>query len=76
LERIYDCESAACQQRKKRKPAPIPLRLAIAYKEKRKVVTITIFGKDNRNIKYVDYPPALDKIIAAIQKMALRMDPS
>ena len=73
LERIYDCESEACQTRKKRKPAPIPLRLAIAYKEKRKVVTISIFGKDNRNIKYVDYPPALDKIIAAIQKMALRM---
>ncbi len=76
LERIYDCESEACQQRKKRKPAPIPLRLAIAYKEKRKVVTISIFGKDNRNIKYLDYPPALDKIIATIQKMALRLEPS
>lgn len=76
LERIYDCESEACQQRKRKKPAPIPLRLAVAYKEKRKVVTISIFGKDNRNIKYVDYPPALDKIIATIQKMALRLDPS
>ena len=65
-----------CQQRQRKKPTPIPLRLAVAYKEQRKVVPISIFGKDNRNIQYVDYPPALDKIIAAIQKMALRMDPS
>ena len=76
MERIYDCETELCQQRKKRKPAPIPLRLAVAYKEQRKVVTIPIFGKDNRNIQYIEYPEALDKIIAAIQKMALRMDPS
>lgn len=73
LERIYDCETEMCQQRKKKKPAPIPLRIAIAYKDKRKVVTVSIFGKDNRNVQYVDYPPALDQIIAAIQKMALRM---
>jgi len=76
MERIYDCETEMCQNRQKKKPAPVPLRLAVAYKDKRKVVTINIFGKDNRNIKYVDYPPALDKIIAAIQKMAFRMDPS
>lgn len=76
LERIYDCETELCQRRKKQKPAPIPLRLAIAYKDRRKVVTISIFGQDNRNIKYVDYPEELDQIIAAIQKMALRMDPS
>lgn len=76
LERIYDCETELCQKRKKNKPAPIPLRLAIAYKDRRKVVTISIFGQDNRNIKYVEYPEQLDQIIAAIQKMALRMDPS
>lgn len=76
LERLYDCETEQCQQRKKRNPAPIPLRLAIAYKDRRKVVTISIFGKDNHKIQYIDYPPALDKIIAAIQKMALRLAPS
>lgn len=76
MERVYGCESELCQNRQKKKPAPVPLRLAVAYKDKRKVVTINIFGKDNRNIQYVDYPPALDKIIAAIQKMAFRMDPS
>ncbi len=76
LERIYDCETELCQKRLKHKPAPIPLRLAIAYKDRRKVVTISIFGKDNRNIQYVEYPEELDQIIATIQKMALRMDPS
>lgn len=76
MDRIYGCQSEICQNRQKKKPSPIPLRLAIAYKDQRKVITINIFGKDNRNIRYVDYPPALDKIIAAIQKMAFRMDPS
>ncbi|MEM6319048.1 MAG: hypothetical protein AAF960_15350 [Bacteroidota bacterium] len=76
MERIYDCQDELCQNRKKKKPMPIPLRLAIAYKDQRKVVTIPIFGQDNRRIQYIDYPPALDKIIAAIQKMALRLDPS
>lgn len=57
-------------------PAPIPLRLAIAYGDKRKVITVSIWGKDARNMKYVDYPPVLDNIIAAIQKMSYRMDPS
>jgi len=76
MKRIYDCETELCQNRKRKKPSPTPLRLAVAYKDQRKVVTISIFGKDNRQIQYVDYPPALDKIISAIQKMALRMDPS
>ena len=76
LERLYDCETEQCKKRKKQNPAPVPLRLAVAYKNRRKVVTINIFGKDNRGIQYIDYPPALDKIIAAIQKMALRLEPS
>ncbi len=76
FQRMYDCESNVCQQRKHNKPTPIPLRLAVAYGNKKRVVTISIWGKDDRNIKYVDYPPALDHIIDAIQRMASRVDPS
>ncbi len=76
MQGLYDCETALCLQRKKVKPSPIPLRLAVAYGNRRKVVTISIWGKDKHHARYVDYPPALDKIIAAIQKMSYRMDPS
>ncbi|HHM21534.1 MAG TPA: hypothetical protein ENJ20_05875 [Bacteroidetes bacterium] len=74
MERIYDCTDPACMKRKKQKPTPVPLRLSVAYGKRKKVVTIAIWGKDNANIKYVDYPPALDNIIDAIQKMANRME--
>jgi len=76
MERIYDCESVICQERKTEQPKPIPLRIAIAYGDRRKVITITIFGKDERKIKYVPYPEALDHIIAGIQNMAHRIDTS
>jgi len=76
MERIYDCQTELCLERKKQRPKPIPLRLAVAYKNQRKVITISIFGKDSKNIQYVSYPPALDKIIATIQKMSFRMEPS
>lgn len=76
MERVYDCESELCQKRKQLKPTPIPLRLAVAYGDKRKVVTIGIFGKDAHNIRYIEYPEVLDKIIAEIQKMSFRMNPS
>lgn len=74
FDRIYDCESLICHKRKKGKPAPVPLRLAIAYGQKKKVVTITIWGKDKHQVQYVDYPPALEAIILAIQKMAHRIE--
>lgn len=74
MERIYDCETAICQKRKQQKPTPIPLRLAITEGSRRKVVTISIWGKDENNIHYVDYPPALDNIIDAIQKMGHRLE--
>lgn len=76
LERLYDCESSWCQERKKEKPRPIPLRLAVAYGTKKKVITISIFGKDKNRIQYINYPPALDNIIDAIQRMAHRIDAS
>lgn len=76
MERIYTCDSHICEQRKAKKPSPIPLRIAVAYGDRRKVITISIFGKDERRIKYVDYPAALDQIIAGIQNMVHRLDAS
>lgn len=74
FETVYDCQNSLCQNRKRDKPTPIPLRLAVAYGSQKKVVTISIWGDDSEKIKYVDYPPALDKIIEAIQRMAHRID--
>ncbi len=72
LERIYDCEDEMCQKRKRQKPTPVPLRLSVSYGQKKKVVTITVWGKDRNNVKYVPYPKELDDIIVSIQKMADR----
>ncbi|MBI5915854.1 MAG: hypothetical protein HY842_10785 [Bacteroidetes bacterium] len=74
LERAYDCSDPRCQRRKSDKPTPIPLRLAVTYGQRKKVVTIAIWGKDDLGIRYVDYPPQLDKIIDSIQRMASRLD--
>ncbi|MFZ4542590.1 MAG: hypothetical protein ACOYOA_00965 [Saprospiraceae bacterium] len=68
-EREYDCLDLACQTRKKYKPSPIPLRISIAYGNKKKVITIAIWGLDERKMKYVNYPAAMDNIIEAIQKL-------
>jgi len=73
FERMYDCESILCQERKHDKPTPIPLRLAVAYGQKKKVITISIWGKDEAKRRYVEYPQVLDNIIDAIQKMAHRI---
>lgn len=72
MERGYDCNTSACMYRKKESPRPVPLRLSVAYGNRKKLITIAIWGKDDLNVKYVDYPPALDYIIEAIQKMANR----
>jgi hypothetical protein len=74
FERMYDCETAFCQERKHAKPTPIPLRLAVAYGNRKRVVTISIFGKDKNKVQYVDYPPAIDNIVDAIQRMASRLN--
>lgn len=73
-DRMYDCTTSNCQERKKEKPTPIPLRLAVAYGDKKKVVTISVWGIDENKVRYVDYPDALDNIIDAIQRMAHRID--
>lgn len=72
--REYDCDDNACLARKKYKPRPNPLRLSIAYGNRKKVVTIAIWGQDDRRIRYVNYPPALDNIIDAIQRFAHRLE--
>ena len=74
LDRMYDCEDALCQKRKGSKPVPVPLRLAVAYGTRKKVVTVSIWGKDKNNMKYVDYPDAIDNVVEAIQKMAHRLE--
>lgn len=74
FQRAYDCPDQRCQKRKGQKPTPIPLRLAITYGERKKMVTIAIWGKDDLGVKYVDYPPQLDNIIDAIQRMANRLE--
>ncbi|MFK7936898.1 MAG: hypothetical protein AB8G22_25515 [Saprospiraceae bacterium] len=74
FERKYDCETLECFKRKQERPTPIPLRLVIAHGERRKVITISIWGKDEYGTQYVEYPPALDKIIESIQRMANRME--
>ncbi len=74
LNRMYDCSDSVCQKRKHTKPIPIPLRLVIAIGQRKKVITISIWGKDERGIQYVDYPPVLDEIISTIQKMANRLE--
>ncbi|MEM9919992.1 MAG: hypothetical protein AAF990_17995 [Bacteroidota bacterium] len=73
FDRMYDCEDNFCQKRKHTKPTPIPLRLAVAYGNRKKVVTIGIWGKDDKGARYLNYPPAIDNIIEAIQKMAHRI---
>lgn len=72
--RTYDCTDPACMKRKNAKPLPVPLRLSITYGQQRKVITLAIWGKDDLGIQYVDYPPALDHIIDAIQRMANRIE--
>jgi len=74
--RTYDCTDPACMKRKSAKPIPVPLRLSITYGQQKKVITLAIWGKDDLGIQYVDYPPALDNIIDAIQRMASRLDDS
>ncbi len=74
FERFYDCQTELCQQRKRYKPTPTPLRLSISYGNLKKVVTVSIWGKDDKNIQYVDYPPALNNIIDAIQRMGNRIE--
>ncbi len=72
--RVYECEDELCFKRKNIKPTPIPLRIAVTYGNRRKIISIAIWGKDDRGMQYVQYPAALDNIIDAIQRMAHRIE--
>ncbi len=72
MERLYDCNAEGCERRKILKPTPIPLRLMVCYGDKKKVITISIWGEDAHKKRYVEYPPALDNIIEAVQKLTNR----
>ena len=71
-ERMFDCDSPLCDRRKRLKPTPIPLRLAVTYGDRTKVITISVYGRDEHNVRYVAYPRSIDNIIDAIRKMADR----
>ncbi|MFK8057572.1 MAG: hypothetical protein AB8F78_15715 [Saprospiraceae bacterium] len=70
LDRVYDCSSEACVNRKRLKPTPIPLRIAVSNGRRKKVVNIAIWGQDNRGIRYVDYPQELEDVIQAVLKVS------
>jgi len=66
LDRVYDCTSQACVTRKRLKPTPVPLRIAVSNGKRKKVVNISIWGQDERGIRYVDYPEELEDVIQAV----------
>ena len=70
LDRMYDCDSELCQNRKRQKPTPVPLRIAVSNGKRNKVVNIAIWGKDERGVKYVDYPDELEQVIQAVLKVS------
>ncbi len=70
LDRMYDCSSEACVNRKRQKPTPVPLRIAVSNGKRKKVVNIAIWGEDNRGIRYVDYPDELEAVIQAVLKVS------
>ena len=70
LERSYDCHSEMCMNRKRLKPTPVPLRIAVSTGKQFKVVNVSIWGLDERNVRYVDYPDELENIIQAVLKVS------
>jgi len=70
LDRVYDCSSEGCVNRKRSKPTPVPLRIAVSNGKRKKVVNIAIWGQDNRGIRYVDYPQELEDVIQAVLKVS------
>lgn len=70
LPRIIDCEDERCKERIHEKPLPVPLRLSITYGERTNIISVSIWGKDHYNTRWVDYPKEIDAIVFAIQNMA------
>ena len=72
LEREYDCADQECHRRKRERPQPIPLQTSITIGQRTKIVTIPIWGDDNRHIRYIDYPALIDQIAETVYRMADR----
>ncbi|MBP7821370.1 MAG: hypothetical protein KA010_00510 [Saprospiraceae bacterium] len=70
----YDCNTGICTKRKTLKPYPIPLRIGFTYGSRHKVISIQVWGLDEKGIQYVDYPKELDEIIHSIQTIAHRIE--
>ncbi len=70
MERTYECNSPMCLERMRQKPTPVPLRMAVRLGKRSKVVNITIWGLDERGIRYVEYPDELEEVIQAVLKVS------
>ena len=74
LEREYTCQDRVCRDRLQRRPKPVPLRLMVHYDDEHHLVTVPVWGEDNHQVRYVDYPPVVDQIVETIYRMADRLD--
>ena len=70
FDNLYDCQTRDCNKRKVLKPTPIPLRVSVTYGNRRKVVTVSIWGLDDKQIQYVNYPKELELIIEGIYRLS------
>lgn len=65
----YPCTSQLCERRSQQDPYPMAMRLVITRGNQRKIVMVSIFGFDDRKIRYVNYPHDLELIVDGIQKL-------
>ena len=70
MNKAFECEDELCEKRSKRDPLPMPLRLVVTHGSRRKVVTVDIYGGDDRKAKYINYPKELENIVHSIQVLA------
>lgn len=70
FKQYYSCESRTCMKRMGESPRPIALRIAVTRGFHRKMIMVTIFEGDGRENTLVNYPPELDAIVEAINKVA------
>lgn len=67
FDQVYTCQNQLCNQKLSGKPRPIALRIAITKGPRRKIVTIPMWNGEGIQKSLIDYPPALDDIVRAIQ---------
>ena len=71
LDQGYHCRTEDCLKRMRQTPRPVAFRLAITYGERRKVVAVSIW-EGPAGLPWVDYPPELNDIVRAIEKVGLQ----